>query len=385
MKKKIFQSIKKLNYWLEKNDYKGYDPFDGLNSKILRLFTYNNKILNIALQQSIRRFPINLRPILGIKKNHSSKGMGFLSKGYISLYEKTGNEEYSNKAKHCLEWLIKNQNKGYSGACWGNHFDYQSRVFYLPKNVPTIVWVSLIGHAFLDAYECLKNELYLETAVSACEHIINDLGRKKDGKDVCISYIPFENIQVHNANVLGAGFLARTYATKKKNVYRDLAEKAVNYTIKYQRKDFSFYYGEANNLHWVDNFHTAYVLDSILHYIKSTGDHRHKDNLLNGYKFWKNTFFLEDGTPKYYHDKILPLDIQCASQAIETLVFFSGFDYNSIDLAIKVAGWTIDNMQDKSGYFYYRRYNRVIVNKTPTLHWGQATMLCALAGLYKKL
>ena len=26
-----------------------------------------------------------------------------------------------------------------------------------------------------------------------------------------------------------------------------------------------------------------------------------------------------------------------------------------------------------------------VVNKTPTLHWGQATMLCALAGLYQAL
>ena len=35
--------------------------------------------------------------------------------------------------------------------------------------------------------------------------------------------------------------------------------------------------------------------------------------------------------------------------------------------------------------FYYRRYSRRLVNKTPTLHWGQATMLCALAGLYKSV
>jgi hypothetical protein len=43
------------------------------------------------------------------------------------------------------------------------------------------------------------------------------------------------------------------------------------------------------------------------------------------------------------------------------------------------------NMQDDTGYFYYRRYSRWLVNKTPTLHWGQATMLCALAGLYRSL
>jgi hypothetical protein len=35
-------------------------------------------------------------------------------------------------------------------------------------------------------------------------------------------------------------------------------------------------------------------------------------------------------------------------------------------------------MQDKTGYFYYRKYP-VMTNKTPTLHWGQATMFAALA------
>ena len=57
----------------------------------------------------------------------------------------------------------------------------------------------------------------------------------------------------------------------------------------------------------------------------------------------------------------------------------------NLSLALKVAKWTIDNMQDRTGYFYYRRYSPRLVNKTPTLHWGQATMLCALAGLYKLL
>ena len=37
-------------------------------------------------------------------------------------------------------------------------------------------------------------------------------------------------------------------------------------------------------------------------------------------------------------------------------------------------------MQDNTGYFYYRRYSPWIVNKTPTLHWGQATMLAHWRG-----
>jgi hypothetical protein len=159
----------------------------------------------------------------------------------------------------------------------------------------------------------------------------------------------------------------------------------MQYTAQHQRGNGSWYYAEKANAHWVDNFHTAYVLDCFKHYAESTGDYRFDQTLEKGYEFWKKTFFLQDGTPRYYDFKTLPLDIQCASQGIDTLVFFSDRDPEALSLALKVAKWTIVNMQDKSGYFYYRRYSPWVVNKTPTLHWGQATMMCALGGLYKQL
>jgi hypothetical protein len=49
-------------------------------------------------------------------------------------------------------------------------------------------------------------------------------------------------------------------------------------------------------------------------------------------------------------------------------------------MAKKVAAWTIANMQDDSGYFYYRRYP-LLTAKTPYFHWGQATMFKALSHL----
>jgi hypothetical protein len=158
----------------------------------------------------------------------------------------------------------------------------------------------------------------------------------------------------------------------------------MTYTANCQRPDGSWYYGEKENLHWVDNFHTAYVLDCFHHY-RQRGDDRFNDAMMRGYRYWKEKFFLSDGTPKYYHSKTLPIDIQCCSQAIDTLVLFRKEDPDSLTLALKVAEWTIAHMQDRSGYFYYRRYSSLLVNKTPTLHWGQATMFCALAGLYEWL
>ncbi len=384
-KAKLYNSISKLATWLELNDYKGYDTFDGLNAKVVRQLTFETKLLRTILQQGVRRFPFNLRPLLGISKSRSTKGMGFLARGFVRLHQATGDPAWSAKARFALEWLQENQSPGYSGACWGNHFDYQSRGFYLPKGVPTVVWTSLIGHAFLDAYEYFTDHAYLTTAISACNHIILDLDTIVAGDAVCISYIPGHRTPVHNANTLGASLLARAFRYTNESAYRVLATKAMKYTAQNQRPDASWFYGEAANVRWIDNFHTAYVLDCFKYFTESIRDDRFEHCMMTGYEYWKTTFFLEDGTPRYYHYKTLPMDIQCCSQAIDTLVFFSDRDPTSLTLAQKVAEWTIKHMQDSSGYFYYRRYSRYVVNKTPTLHWGQATMLCALAGLYQKL
>lgn len=384
-KEQINDSIRRLSSWLERNDYRGYDTFDGLNAKFLRPFTFNNNFLRTVLQQGVRRFPLNLRPIIGVPKSRSTKGMGFLAKGFIRMHEVTGDPAWKEKTELALQWLVENEAPGYSGACWANHFDYQSRSFYLPKGEPTVVWTSLIGHAFLDAYDHFQKDSYLQVAISACEHILKDLSTFAEGDSLCISYIPSQNKQVHNANTLGASLLVRTYHRTKNESYRALAQKAIQYTSQHQRSDSSWYYGETANLHWVDNFHTAYVLDCFKYYAESTGDDRYQTKLMNGYEYWKNTFFLPDGTPRYYDHKTLPIDIQCCSQAIDTLVFFNDCDPGNLDLALRVADWTIKHMQDPTGYFYYRRYSGWLVNKTPTLHWGQATMMCALAGLYKLL
>jgi rhamnogalacturonyl hydrolase YesR len=384
-KARLYESIGRLTDWLEANDYQAYDTFDGLNARYVRAFTFETKLLRTVLQQGIRRFPINLRPLLGVRKSRSTKGMGFIARGFIRLHDATGERVWRDRAEDALNWLIDNQCHGYSGAGWGNHFDYQSRNCFVRKNTPSMVWTSLIGHAFLDAHQHFREDRLLRVAVSSCQHILNDFSRHVEGEAACLGYFPNWDHQVHNSNTLGASLLIRTYARTGDESYRDVAERALLYTAKYQRPDGSWYYGEASNLRWVDNFHTGYVLDCFKHYSDATGDGRFEKTIRAGYDYWKSTFFLEDGTPRYYSHKTLPIDIQCASQGIDTLVFYSDRDPQALRLALKIATWTIDHMQDRTGYFYYRRYPFGIVNKTPTLHWGQATMLAALAGLYRAL
>jgi len=94
--------------------------------------------------------------------------MALFARGYLNLYRKLKNEKYLNKALFCLDWLMKSPTKGYSGFCWGYPFDWQSRVF-IPKGTPSGVVTSTAAHAFLDAYEILREEKYLNVAKSSCE------------------------------------------------------------------------------------------------------------------------------------------------------------------------------------------------------------------------
>ena len=103
-----------------------------------------------------------------------------------------------------------------------------------------------------------------------------------------------------------------------------------------------------------------------------------------GFHFYTEHFFEESGRPKYYHNRVYPVDSQCISQSIETLAYFADAVEAALPLAKKVAKWAIDNMQDKDGHFYYRQYP-LIKAKTPMLHWAQATTYKALTLLLSKL
>jgi len=378
----IETSIRKLEQWVEDHNYKGYEPFDGLSS-FLRPLTFGNLFLERLLQQLVRQSPVNLRPFLGVKPQKSTKGRGYMAWGYLTILKHTGNQEYREKALNCLEWLIENKAPGYSKYSWGNHFDFSSRGGKLPKLEPIIVWTSLIGQTFLDAYEILEDKEYLEIATSICEWIV-DLPRDQTGSGACLSYVANNQSSIHNSNMLGAAMLARTAKFTGNSKALEVAKEAMEYSCSRQLSDGAWYYGEDPKYHWIDNFHTGYNLDSLKCYIDNTGDKDFQNNLESGFRFFRENFFEDNGRPKYYHNRVYPVDSQCASQAIDTLAYFSDYNESSLELALKVAKWTIDNMQDESGYFYYRQLPLVKV-KTPMLHWGQATTYKALALLLLKM
>src|SRR4030042_5290507 len=102
----VFSKLDKLRAYIEQEDFRGYDPYDALNSPLLKSLAFNKKYLRIAYIQLLKRFPLDLRPLLGIKKDYNPKGLGLFLWGYAKLYKfenkkiesnKTGNKKTENE------------------------------------------------------------------------------------------------------------------------------------------------------------------------------------------------------------------------------------------------------------------------------------------------
>ena len=371
-------TIHELQHWVESHDYKGYEPFDGLSSW-LRPLTFEKEFPLRLLQQFVRQSPLNVRPLVGVPRKDSTKGRGYMAWGYLVRYGTHRRQEDLDKAIACLRWLDQHKVPRFAHHSWSNHFDFAGRGGTYTRDDPIIVWTSLIGHAYVEAFEATGDEWFLRIARSACDWIM-ELPRERTASGDCLSYLADRQVTIHNANMLGAGFLARTAKHCANDEYRRVARSAMEYSCTRQRADGSWWYAEEDKFHWIDNFHTGYNLDSLKHYLEATGDDAFRPNLNRGLEFFIRHFFESDGCPKYYHDRTYPVDIQCAAQAIDTLAVFGETSPECLALGQKVAAWTIGHMRDRRGFFYYRKYP-LVTAKTPMLHWGQATMFKGLCQL----
>jgi hypothetical protein len=382
--KRILNSAQNVEKWVEDQDYMGYEPFDGLSS-FLRHFALGNLSLERILLQAVRRVPFNIRPLIGIKPLDSTIGRGYMAWGYLIMMDCIEHRKYGDKARSCLRWLIDNKSPGYEDFSWGKHFDFASRGGRYPRFEPITVWTSLIGFAFLKAYEVFKEDEYLGIADSICRWI-STLSKNETKTGICFSYTGSgdNNCTIHNHNMLAAALLSRVSKLVGTPEYRDLAELAMRYSCSRQLPNGGWYYGEDPARRWIDNFHTGYNLDSIKYYIESTNDKTYESNLRRGLEFYMCNFFDKSGRPRYYYNRTYPIDIQCISQSIDTLSNYADIEASALVLALKVATWAIENMQDEKGFFYYRQYH-FVKSKTPMLHWAQATMYKALASLISKM
>ena len=375
----IEQGLEKLKTYIEKNDYRGYDPYDALESPFFKWpFLRSNKLIRFGTQQLAKRLPFSIRPILLVPKGYNPVTLGLSIQAYAYLYkaDAKNRNEYLSKINHLVDDLKTLIPEGFSGACWGYDFDWEARYSKIDAYEPSVVATGIITNAMYIAYQETGSEACKNLILSASNFVVKDLNRVYDGENFCFSYSPFDKEEVFNASMKGARLLAQAFAINGEKKLFDLAKKAVQFVINHQKDDGSWGYSLHSKGDWTDNYHTGYVLDCLDEYQRMTNDSEYELNIKKGYLFYKNNFINPDGSPKFYFDKQYPIDCTSASQTILTNIRFG-----NKELAMRVACWMIGNMQKNNGSFRFRKFKYYTIN-TSFMRWSQAWMFLALSTLY---
>lgn len=375
LKKVIFKSLDYLN----KCNYEGFDHFDGLSSKLSGIS--GNHFYKRLFLQTLSRVPLNIRPIVGIKKHVSAKVISDLISTYVNIYD-LDKKVYHTRLRNLFKILLKLCSKKSIYCSWGLPFDFVSRNGFMSKDTPNVITTYYAVNALLDLYEISKDENIIKKAESAALFLINEVGYKTCATGLYFGYYPGKIEPIHNSSVLVAALLSRINLFINSNEISRLAEQAISYTCSCQNTDGSWYYGENRNLKWIDNFHTGYVLEAIYNYQKYTGNTRFNLHVSNGLKFFLNNLIYDGFLPKYYSNRKYPIDSQTIAQTILTYYIFKNEIDKSDEKINDLFFWTLNNFYSDKGYFYFRIYPLYKI-KIPYLRWSTSTILVSLSKLIK--
>lgn len=375
----ISSSLENLRVYVEKEKFRGYDPYDTLNSFFP--FRFFGKLMPILALQFQKRNPVNIRALLGIKKAYNPKALGLFLQAYCKLQQHNPHQNCSRQIDFQLNWLRENYSRGYSGYCWGYNFDWASSRKYIRAGSPNIVVTAFVAKGLIAYYELKKDEEALRMLKSIGDFILNDLPCSETPHGICFSYTTLGVDHCYNASLLAAEVLAHLFRLTGEARYRELAAKAGDYVIAKQFPDghWNYSFDEASGKERVQiDFHQGYVIDSLkrIAEICCPTESTYKTAIEKGLGFYCKEQFFENGQSKWRLPRAYPVEIHNQAQGI---ISFSK-EKQYLDFAVTIARWTIEHMQDRKGFFYYRKL-KLYKNKISFMRWSQAWMFLALTDL----
>ena len=372
--------------YARERDYTGWDYGDGMSSRLLRAVPFESKWLNLAVQETVKRVPVNVRPLLLVEQRRSYKGTAlfamanqtthWLTELFPEVIAPLEDGSYSSEAVKLREWLVENQSVGYSGFCAGHkheiqHPDGEKGVPNDPDVVSTSYAVKALVRGIYDSPE------HEDVARSAAEFVVDDLKFRwvDDGAVINYHMNHPDDVFTINAGALGARLFVDLYDHTNEEWLLEYAEGLLDHIAGLQTHLGGWYYRDPSQSSHLsmDSHHNGFVIESYQRYHEVTARDRYAPTLDDALDFYRRVLFDSDGAPNFDEEHAYPRDIHAATQGI--LVFSYAGDFS---FARKIIDWTVANMSLGDGRFVPRKY-RYHTKRHVLMRWCEAWMAYALS------
>ncbi len=363
-------------------DYAGPDYGDGCSSQLLQALPFESRWLNLAVQETVKRAPIDLRPLFRVEHRRNYKGTALFAMAnlnYATLLERGAPlaEAFdpTAEANRLTAWLVENRLTDYAGFCGGHRHPIQH---LHTKGVPTdpdIVSTAFAVKALLRSTHL--ESTYAELARTAESFIVEDLDYRECPEGAKIDYHlnhPAESYTL-NAAALGAMCCVDLYEHTGEEILRERAQKILAHVAANQTDRGGWPYrlpADASHLS-MDSHHNGFIIEAFQRYRDVVDSDRFADTLETALAFYREELFDLDGAPNFDESSAYPRDIHASTQGI--LVFTREGEFA---MAERLLRWVLANLQVRPGQFYYRKH-RFHTKRVTLMRWCQAWMAYALS------
>ncbi|HEX5955382.1 MAG TPA: glycosyltransferase [Solirubrobacterales bacterium] len=378
----IRTTLTELDAWGEAREWIGSDPYEGLNAKVAAMA--RGALARRALIQTVKRSPLDPRPLLGIAPRPSSAALAHVLSATVRMARAgvLSLDEGAARVERLVATLRELQTSDHAGSAWGYPFDMRSRFFFYAAGTPNTIATSFAGLALLDAHALTGSTESLELAQGAGDFLLAEVPQTAAEIGAYFGYLPTDSTPVHNANLLACSLLASLEPATGREDFARAARAGVAYAVAHQRDDGSWPYAGDARGDWVDGLHTGYVLDGLLVCAVALGFSGARAAHRRGLDYYARNLIAGDGAAKAFDRSLYPIDGQYVAQAIRSFTLAAALDRARLETAARVYEFAMRRMRRRDGAFVFQRHRRW-VNPIPHVRWVQAPMLDALSMLYE--
>jgi hypothetical protein len=233
-------------------------------------------------------------------RDRSAIGDAHFAMGFFALAEAEpeSQERHVARGRAFLTELDRQRAPGYDDPAWGYTFDWTTRYDVWPAGLPMITTIPYGYEAFEAGHAATGDPEYLRTMEGVARFAAEQIAVTPTGPDAeAGAYTPADRRQVVNA-VSYRGFLLVTAGLRfERDDWEQAGRRNIRYVLDSQRPDGSWPYSTDGTDDFVDNFHTCFVLKSLLKVWALTGDEDVREGIERGYGFYLSHLVDETGLP----------------------------------------------------------------------------------------
>lgn len=374
---------------LTETNFTGFDPYDGLNTRIRLL--HRNQALRLLAVYVNKFSPLNLRTVLKVTPSRQLMTLCTAANAIMLLDDLVDPGQRKALFDEIWQVMVNTSLKDkYGHHCWDAHgFPIQMRGRYTHGDVASVVGNQIFGEFLINYHKMTGDPLAREYALDLRDLFMSRFYCEKEG--AAFFRYKSEHPDTHftlNASTRAARYLMQLSELTGNHDLDNEIRKVIELVVRLQKEDgrwnYTHHFDSGRQKKQVD-YHQGFILDDLLLYMETYG----RDNGVlqayeKGLRFYRNKQFLVNGQGRYRYPRTWPANIHNQAQGIVTFANASTLDPAHLDFATVIADWTVRNMYDtENNYFYYLKYP-FFKNKIRYARWSDANMLQAMATLVHK-